>query len=101
MLAKGRTQIATRAGPGAEADGAEPEIADTDWGRALPSNHGAERANHFLDLRTPRILLPVIKVGRMKRAYVDRQVCALKANWDEDAALSSLARLTTHPAGFH
>src|SRR5882762_8887298 len=68
-------------------------------GRALASNHGAERANHFLELRTPRILPPVIEVGRMKRAYVDRQVCALKANWDEDAALSSLARLATHPAG--
>jgi len=69
-------------------------------GARQASNHGAERANHFLDLRTPRILPPVIEVGRMKRAYVDRQVCAPEANWDEEPR-SAPSRASPRTRGLH
>src|SRR5580658_11214650 len=99
----GKGQYANRGARGPVGEGGRARSGNRRRGLGgwLPGNAGAECAHHFLCLRTPRIVAPVVEVGRVKCAYIDRQVGALEANGDEDAALSAFARLTTHPAGLH
>ena len=99
MLANGRTQIETRgvaAAAGAEHGADLPALRG-----ARARDHGAERAQHFLERRAPGVFAPVVEVGRMQGAHVHGQAGLFESHRNQDAPIGGLARLAAHPAGGH
>ena len=69
--------------------------------RALPLDDGAERTKQILERCAGGILSPLVEVGRLDRAYVDRQAGVFESHGNQDAALGRIARLAANPAGGH
>ena len=105
-------RIATHVGEGKHTDGDASRLGGgngrnddgrgaCNFGRAVALDNCADRAEDFLGLRAAGILPPIIEVGGMKRAHIDRQAGGFEAHRDEDAAVRPLSRLATYPARRH
>jgi len=64
-------------------------------------DHRSQREQARLRRRARRVLAPVIQVGGVDRADVERQPRLLETHWHQHAAISCTTRLAAHPARHH